>query len=315
MGQRRLVAGRLEDRQRAQGAPLGLVGLPGHEQVPGGADEALAERDGILELLVESRRLAAGRDGVAEAMGVVELPPVAVEQVGALARRHPVQVRAHRLVVRERLPVRPGALGLPRRARPDGEDRLDVARLDGMVHHARGLGARLRAQRRHHGGVEAPPPQRREAALDRPPGELVPEREAVRPDVDHAGVLGLRERVDPRPQQLGGEVEAGVRRHDGQLVERLAAVVAEPADAGQHGLHHGRGHGVARRRERLGDEERVAARDAVDRLRVGAGAGGQPPHGLSRQRRELEPVHRAAREHAEQALERVARDRPRRRGT
>ena len=97
-----------------------------------------------------------------------------------------------------------------------------------------------------------------------------------------------------------------MRRHDGQLVERLAAVVAEAADTGQHGLHDGRGHGVARRRERLGDEERVAARDAVDRLGVGAGAGGQPPHSLPRQRDELEPVHRAAREHAEQALERVA---------
>jgi hypothetical protein len=199
--------------------------------VPRRADEALAQRDGVFELLVQRSRLQPGRDGVPEAMGVVELPAVAVEQVRTLAGADPVQVRPHRLVVRERLAVRAGALGLARGARADGEDRLDVARLDGVVHHARGLGPWLGAQRPDDRGVQGAPPQGGNAALDRPPRELVAEREAVGTDLDDAGGLRLGERVDLRPEQLGCQLEAHVRGHDRELVERRAAGLAQPPDA------------------------------------------------------------------------------------
>ena len=83
----------------------------------------------------------------------------------------------------------------------------------------------------------------------------------------HAGDLGLRERFEQRPEQLLGQIEADPRRDDGEPVERLAALRAEPPHARQHGLHHADRHGIARRRQRLRHEERVPAGDAVQRLR------------------------------------------------
>ena len=162
--------------------------------------------------------------------------------------------------MRERLAVRAGAGRLQPGIRPDGEDRVDVARLDRVVHDARGLGAMLRPQLAHDRGVELLAAQRGQALLDRPAGELVPECEAVGADLEHAGLLGLGERVQAAAEQSHRQRHLDVRRHDRQLVERVATLRPEPADAREHGLEHAHGHVVGRRRERLRDEERVPAR-------------------------------------------------------
>ena len=59
--------------------------------------------------------------------------------------------------------------------------------------------------------------------------------------------------------------------------------------------------------QHLGDEERVAAGDAVHGAGVGAGARGQAPHRRARQRRQRQPAHRAPGQGAQQALQRVRR--------
>ena len=202
--------------------------------------------------------------------------------------------------------MRAGLRRLARRRRADGHDRRHVARLDRVVHQPGALRPLLRAQRRDHGRVELPAPDRRQAVLDRAAGELVAEGDAVGAVLEHAGGLRLGQRLEARAEQRGGEVEIDVPGDHRQLVERLAALGAEPADARQHGLHHADRDGVAGRGQRLGHEERVAAGHAVQGVRVGAGAGRQLAHRRARQRPQREPVHGAAGEHAEEAVQRVA---------
>ena len=240
-------------------------------------------------------------------MGVVELPAVVVQHRRPLALVEPGEVRADRLEVRERLPVRPGAGRLARRVGPDREHGVDVARLDGEVHQARPLGPLPLLERLQDACVQAPPRERRQAALDRPPRQLVAEAQVVRGDLEHPGELGLRERVDAVAEQLAGELEGDPRRHDRELLERLAAVRAQAANPGEHGLDDRGGDDVGRGGQHLGDEERVAAGDAVHGAGVGAGARGQPPHRRARQRRQRQPVHRAPGQGAQQALQRVRR--------
>jgi hypothetical protein len=97
-------------------------------------------------------------------------------------------------------------------ARADHDDRVDVARLDGVVHDPGALRAVAGQQCLHDRRVEPLPPQLGQALRDRPPGQLVPERQAVGPHLEHAGDLGLGERLQPGAEQRGGEVEVDVRR-------------------------------------------------------------------------------------------------------
>ncbi len=307
VGERGRVARRLEDQHRLGRGRLGRVGLAGHEQVARHAHEALAVRDLVAELRVQRRGGASGVDRLAEAVAVVELPAELVEHRRAIALGQPRQVRGDRLQVRERLAVRPGLRGLAGGERADGDDRLDVARLDRVVHQARQVGPRLGLEGAHDVGVQAPAGERGQAALDRAPRQLVPERQAVRAHLQHAGDLGLRERVDALPEQAPGQLEPDPRRDDAQLVERLAAVRPEPRHARQHGLDHARRDGVGGRGQHLADEERVAAGHPVHGVDVRDRAGGEPLDRGARERPQRDPLHGHARQRPEQPLQRVAR--------
>ena len=83
-------------------------------------------------------------------------------------------------------------------------------------------GLRL-GERRDHPAVQRAPAQRGQALLDGAAGQLVAEREAVVADLQHALLLGLGQRVEPRAEQLPGQAELDGRGHDGQLLDRVAA--------------------------------------------------------------------------------------------
>ena len=161
--------------------------------------------------------------------------------------------------------MRAGAGGLARGLRPDREHGVDVAGLDGVVHQARALGPVLRAQRRDDGLVEQPHAGHREAALDRAPRQLVAEAEAVGAD--------LRSRRPARPRAARERRRRAAARParaatcEGTTDRRSSASRQSGSSAAQAGEHRvldaGR-HLVGRRGERLGDEERVAARQRVD---------------------------------------------------
>ena len=302
MGEGGAVARGLEDLHRPLRALLGGVGLARHEQVARQAHEALPVRDRVAEPLVEVGGGAAGVDRLAEAVGVVELPPVVVEHAGALARFEPVDVRQQRLEVRERLTVGPGLGRLAGGGGADRDDRVGVAGLDRVVHQPCAVRRLLAAQGRDHRRVELLAADRRQALLDRAARELVAEGDAVGAHLEHAGALGLGERLEAASEQGDHEVQPYVGGHHRQLVERLAARGPEPADAGEHRLHHADRHHLAGRGEHLGHEERVAAGDAVDGGRVGAGPGREERHRVARQRPQRQAVERSAGEHPEEAL-------------
>ena len=109
------VARRFEDGHGPVRALLGLDRLARHEQVARAAHEAVGDGDRVAELLVQLGRRLRGVHRLAEAMRVVELPAVVVEQGGPLALTELEQMRADRLEVRERLAVRPGSRRLARR--------------------------------------------------------------------------------------------------------------------------------------------------------------------------------------------------------
>ena len=121
--------------------------------------------------------------------------------------------------------------------------------------------------------------------LDGAARQLVAEREAVGADLQDALLLGRGQRVEPGAEQPPGEPELDGRGHHGQLLDGDAARRVEPADAGQHRVGDGGRDRHPRRGERLGDVERVAAGQRVQRGGVAAAAGGQPAHGGGGQRR------------------------------
>ncbi len=213
-------------------------------------------------------------------------------------------MRHDRLEVRERLGVRARAGGLARGGRSFGEQRLDIPGLGGVVQQPAAVRPPAPAQLGNHRAVEQLPPQRRQALLDRPPRELVPEAErAVAAQLDQPRRLGLRERVQgsERSRELGRDRG----RDHGQALQRVLAGGAEQPHARQHRVLDVRRDLVGRRRERLGHEERVAAGERVDGVGVASGARGEVADRGPRERRELEPVHGRRGQHAQQAVERM----------
>ena len=209
--------------------------------------------------------------------------------------------------MRQGLAVRAGAGGLARGLRPDRQHGVDVAGRDRVMHQARALGALLEAQRRDHGPVEQPHAGHREAALDRAPRQLVAEPEAIGAIFDHPRELRGGQGAQLVAEQQGGQLGRDVRWHHRQALERLAAVGVQPAQPGEHRILDAGRHLVARRGERLGDEERVAARERVHGGRIATAARGQRLHRAARQRRELDAMHRAADDCPEQPVQRMAR--------
>ena len=199
-------------------------------------------------------------------------------QAGALAVGQPVGVAQRGLEERQRLAVRAGRRRLPPRRGTVGQDGRDVAGLDGVVHEPGEVARTPPRAAPRPPAVQGAPAQRGEALLDGAAGQLVAEREAVVADLQHALLLGLGQRVEPVAEQLPGQLELDGRGHDGQLLDRVAARRVEPADPGQHGVGDGGRHGDPRRGERLGDVERVAAGQGVQR-------GGVAPAARRRARR------------------------------
>ena len=271
------------------------------------AHQAQPQGDRIAEAGVELPGGAAGAHRLAEAGGVVELPAVVVEHRGLLGRREAGRVGHDGLQMCERLAVRAGPGRLARGLRADREDGVDVAGRHRVVHQAGALGPILRAQRRDDGLVEQPHTGHGEAALDGAPRQLVAESEPVGAIFDDAGELGRGQRAHRLAEQDRGQIGRDVRGHHRQALERLAAVRVQAAQAGEHRVLDAGRHLAGRRGERLGDEERVAARQRVDGGRIAPGAAHQRLHGVARQRGELDAVHRAAGERAEQTVQGMAR--------
>jgi hypothetical protein len=263
------------------------------------------ERYPISEPLVGARGLVGGVDGLAKAMRVVELPPVIVEDRGPLARREGRRVGDDRLEVREGLAVRTGPGGLARRAGPDREHGLDVARLRGVVHEARALGPVLGAQGVDDVLVERSPAQLGQALLDRTARDLVAEGESLGAQLDHPRQLGGDERVDVRAQELRREPGADVGGDHRQPLERVAGLGIEASQPGQDRVGDAGRHLVGRRGQRRGDVERVASRELVQGGAIAPGARRERPHGAARERREREAVDGVAGERAQEAVQRV----------
>jgi hypothetical protein len=91
-----------------------------------------------------------------------------------------------------------------------------------------------------------------------------------------------------------------LRRHHREPLEGVAALRAESPHAGKDRLDDAGRHDLARRGQRLGDEERIAARGAVQRRRVGPRAVREPRDGRRAQRLERETVHRRRRQRAQE---------------
>ena len=188
-----------------------------------------------------------GGDRLAEAMGVVELPAVGVEHLRALAHAEP---RARAGARTRSAPAPAGASRpAPPRGRRSGRRRGSSRR---RPPRRRGASARARSGRswaRSACTTAALSCRRRIAgrlrSIARRASSWRNARLSARISSTPAA-LGLGERVEPRAQQRRGEVEADPRRDDGELVERLAALRAEPPHARQHRLHHAHRHGVAR---------------------------------------------------------------------
>ena len=308
MGERGRIAGRLEQQHGARRRVLGLVGLAGHEQVPRDAHEALPGGHRVAHLLVQLDGLPARVDRLAEAMGVVELPAVAVEQVGALAQT-PGDRRAGAPTRSARAPA-----GASRRASASRAAAGPTATIVStspastawcITRASSGCSpacsarttAALSVRRRSAGRLCSIARRASSCRNARLPGRTssTPARSASA----SASTPG------PSSSAAASPI-ADLRRHHREPLERVAALRTEPPDAGQHRLDDAGRHGLARRGQRLGDEERVAARGAVQRRRVGPRAVREPRDGRSAQRREREPVHRRARQRAEELAQAAA---------
>jgi hypothetical protein len=124
----------------------------------------------------------------------------------------------------------------------------------------------------------------------------VTEREAVLADLQDPLFLGGGQGVEPLAEQLLGQPELDGRGHHRQLLDGGAAGGVEPVDPGQHGIGHGGRDGDAGGRECLGDVERVATGERVQRGGVPTAAFGEPGHRVRRERLQGQPVHRGRRE-------------------
>ena len=136
--------------------------------------------------------------------------------------------------------------------------------------------------------------------------EIVPERHARAGGPEHAARQALLEVLDGVAGERLEQRQVDGPGHDRGGVEHLPRRRAQRLDAGEHGVADRRGQLDAARGERLGHEERVPGRPAVQLGGVDAVRRGELRDGLDRQRREPQPVGRvAARELAERDPQRV----------
>jgi hypothetical protein len=159
--------------------------------------------------------------------------------------------------------VRPRELGVMRE--PGGLRRGDALR-----------------ERGHDRGVQRGAPGCGDRALDRLSDQLVAEAERGAVVGEHTARERLLHRIRGIGRDGGQEVERDALADDGRRVHRSASHRAQPTDARQRGVAHGRRQSVARR-ERLDDEEGVPAGQAPQPVGVDVGRPGQAAHRLVRQ--------------------------------
>ena len=146
---------------------------------------------------------------------------------------------------------------------------------------------------------------RRQARADRIAGELVPEANVGRVDLEQLPPLRL----------LGGERPAGqhgvehrrghAARDDRDQLDEPSRVVVEPGGPPEDGVRDRRRQlGGRSRRKQLGDEERVAARGGIE---VEGVAPGERRNRVLRERRELDPDRVGGGDRTQCSTERVGR--------
>ena len=284
---------------------LGLVDLAGHQQVAGQPHPqgGLAVR----EIQVDRQRDGAPpvRHGLGEPLRDVELPREVVEQVRARCRRQRADVARGRLEEGECLPVRAARGSITGGGGSELQHGGRIPGADRVVHEPFAITGAQLAQGADDVGVQATAAQHRQRGVDGAAGQLVAGRDVAVADLDDAMLLGRRELSDIRPEQGRGQSRVdGVGQHR-QALDRGDRRRRQVGDARRDGFGDALRQLRRRRREHLGDEERVAARDPVQRGAVPRP--GQPGHGRHGQRLQLDVDGRPAGQPAQEGLRRMLR--------
>ena len=283
VGHGQLASGRkpLEHRHRLAGIGLrrGLAGVePGQ---PGEPAQGVALLPGIAQ------RSPYGKGGFARGHRLGHLirqvtfvgqsleqhRPLFIGQRGSQQRR--VAKRGAQMVGRL-------AMGAQRRRAFGGagrkaQHRAAVGRLVGVMDQAadRDLAFGLLQEHRQHSGVEILALGQRHAVFDRAAGDFVVKGQRAVGTDDHPGLQAFLQHLAAGRDHAVDQPAFGAARHDGDQVGDLTGRLAEPRQAGDHGIADGRRNVAARRREHLGHEKRIAARGLVQAGRRSAGGRGQ----------------------------------------
>ena len=131
----------------------------------------------------------------------------------------------------------------------------------------------------------------RDRRLDRPPGELVAEAERVPVGGEQAG---LHQPVEGRQDAVveAAATSSGSTRSPSSAahLERHPRVVVQERGSGEDGVAHRRGDLDVVAGEHLGEEERVAAGEAVELFGRMGSAVGQPSYAVGGERRQVDPA-------------------------
>ena len=204
------------------------------------------------------------------------------------------------LVVRERLPVRSRARGLPGGLLPAAEHCRDVACRHRVVDDTGQVRVVFLEQEPQHVFVQADLPGSRDAAQQGATRQLVPERDAVRPHLEDPPALRFLQHGHVA-DQCPDEHRRDPGRDHRELFERGTCLLGQLADAGHDRVDDRGGHTRDVAGEHLGHEERVAPCRREHRVGVHTDVGeghdratAQRPqpqalHGLGRQRAEQAP--------------------------
>jgi hypothetical protein len=163
-----------------------------------------------------------------------------------------------------------------------------------VVSEPRGLRStgRRRGERRQGGPVQRRPAVRRQRLLDRHPGQLVAEGDAVVRRGQHAraeALLEARELLLPR--QRVQQPQLGVGLGHGDRAQQRRRRRAQARRAGQDRVADRRRDVPFAPRQHLGEEEGVARRPAVELARVDGVRLGEPRYSVQREPRQLAAGH------------------------
>ena len=276
------------DRLVADRRRLGAAARPPqHAREPA---QVVAGAQRVARGLVDRQQFAAGLD---RALGA----PAQVGLDGDALERLRVAGGERGLPVLERLAVTVRGGGGAGRGGREPADRLRVAGPAGVVHEPRRVGVAEALERLEHAAVELALADRRDLVGDGAADEVVAEDQGVAAQGQQPGGDALVDRL-----ACGGhQRQLDARRHDGGELDDRARRRAQRVDAHRHRVAHaGRDHAVGRG-QRLGDEERVAARNRVQVRGLAPRAPRQLGDGSRRERGGRDPPQAFARQRAEHA--------------